>query len=60
MKLDNQYSALVRSDLWNPAKQIQRSDLPSLGTILAAHTKGKVDAAKYDAEAKVKVQETLY
>jgi hypothetical protein len=27
--------ALIRSDLWNPEKQIRRSDFPSLGRILA-------------------------
>lgn len=52
--------ALVRSDLWNPAKQIPRNTLPSMGTILAAHTGGKVDPAEYDADAKVRVPRTLY
>jgi len=27
--------ALIRSDLWNPQKQLQRSEFPSLGRILA-------------------------
>ncbi len=27
--------ALIRSDLWNPEKQLQRSEFPSLGRILA-------------------------
>ncbi len=52
--------ALVRSDLWNPALHVNRADLPSIGTILAAHTGGKVDAAAYDAEAEVRMPETLY
>jgi PPOX class probable FMN-dependent enzyme len=52
--------ALVRSDLWNPARHVRRADLPSLGTILAAHTGGKVDAAEYDAEARVRMPRTLY
>jgi PPOX class probable FMN-dependent enzyme len=52
--------ALVRSDLWNPDGHVRRSDLPSLGTILAAHTGGKVDAAAYDAEASVAMPKTLY
>ncbi|MEX2582338.1 MAG: pyridoxamine 5'-phosphate oxidase family protein [Gemmatimonadota bacterium] len=42
--------ALVRSDLWNPQRHVDRSTLPSLGTILAAHTSGLVDPAAYDAE----------
>jgi PPOX class probable FMN-dependent enzyme len=52
--------ALVRSDLWNPARHVRRDELPSLGTILAAHTGGKVDAAAYDAEAAVTMPQTLY
>jgi len=52
--------ALVRSDLWNPARHVRREDLPSIGTILAAHTGGKVDAAAYDAEAAVTMPKTLY
>jgi PPOX class probable FMN-dependent enzyme len=52
--------ALVRSDLWNPARHVRRDELPSLGTILAAHTGGKVDAAAYDAEAAVTMPKTLY
>lgn len=52
--------SLVRSELWNPARQIPRSLLPSLGTILAAHTGGRVDAAAYDDQAEVTIQKTLY
>lgn len=52
--------ALVRSDLWNPARHVRRDELPSIGTILAAHTGGKVDAAAYDAEAAVTMRRTLY
>jgi PPOX class probable FMN-dependent enzyme len=52
--------ALVRSDLWNPARHVHRDELPSIGTILAAHTGGKVDAAAYDAEAAVTMPKTLY
>jgi uncharacterized protein len=43
--------ALRRSDLWNPAGHLERSALPSLGTILAAHTGGMVDPRDYDEEA---------
>ena len=52
--------ALVRSDLWNPARHVRRDELPSIGTILAAHTGGKMDAAAYDAEAAVTMPKTLY
>jgi hypothetical protein len=52
--------ALVRSDLWNPANRIDRSTLPSMGTVLAAHTGGAVDAATYDCEAVDLIPKTLY
>jgi PPOX class probable FMN-dependent enzyme len=52
--------ALLRSDLWNSALHVRRADLPSLGTVLAAHTGGKVDAAAYDAEAEIRTPGTLY
>ena len=52
--------ALVRSELWNPERHVRRADLPSLGTILAAHTGDKVDAAASDAEAAVTLPKTLY
>ncbi|HEX2189149.1 MAG TPA: pyridoxamine 5'-phosphate oxidase family protein [Longimicrobiaceae bacterium] len=52
--------ALVRSDLWNPAGRAPRSTLPSLGTMLAAHTRGRVDAGRYDREAEERIRETLY
>jgi hypothetical protein len=52
--------SLVRSELWNPARHVPRSALPSLGTVLAAHTRGGVDAAGYDREVESRVRETLY
>lgn len=52
--------ALLRSELWNPEKRIRRADLPSIGSILATHTGGKVDATTYDAESAPKTAQTLY
>jgi PPOX class probable FMN-dependent enzyme len=52
--------ALVRADLWNPAKHVAPNTVPSMGTILAKHTCGFVDAQTFDEEAKVKVPQTLY
>jgi PPOX class probable FMN-dependent enzyme len=52
--------ALVRSELWDPTRRVARADLPSAGTMLAAHTRGKVDAAAYDAANAKAVRETLY
>jgi len=52
--------ALVRADLWNPAKYADRNQVPSMGTVLAAHTCGFVDAQTFDEEAKERVPVTLY
>lgn len=52
--------ALVRSRLWDPERHVPRDTLPSLGTVLAAHTSGRVDADEYDRGAAARVDETLY
>ena len=52
--------ALVRADLWNPARHAARETVPSMGTMLAAHTCGFVDAQAFDEEAKTHVPATLY
>jgi PPOX class probable FMN-dependent enzyme len=52
--------ALVRADLWNPAKHAGANAVPSMGTMLAKHTCGFVDAQAFDDEAKVRVPQTLY
>jgi PPOX class probable FMN-dependent enzyme len=52
--------ALVRSDLWNPAKHPAPGSLPSMGTVMAKHTCGFVDAKAFDEEAKTRVPQTLY
>jgi uncharacterized protein len=45
--------ALIRSDLWNPEKHIQRSDFPSLGRILADQIGGisAEESERYTAES---------
>jgi PPOX class probable FMN-dependent enzyme len=52
--------ALVRADLWNPAKHASPGTLPSMGQVMAAHTAGFVDAKNYDDEARTRVPVTLY
>ena len=52
--------ALVRADLWNPAKFAQEGTVPSFGEMLEAHTCGMVKAAAVDEEARWKVPATLY
>ena len=52
--------AVIRAELWNPARQIPRTALPSNGTILADVTQGQFDGAAYDATAPARLLETLY
>jgi PPOX class probable FMN-dependent enzyme len=52
--------ALVRADLWNPAKYTAPGAVPSFGTIMAAHTCGFVDGPALDEENKTRVPLTLY
>ena len=52
--------ALVRSDLWNPAKHVERRTLPSTGTILADITRGRVGGADYDAAYPERLKATIY
>ena len=42
--------ALIRSDLWNPDRQIDRSELPSAGAILRSVSNPELDAEEYDRE----------
>ena len=42
--------ALIRSELWNPERHIDRSDLPSSGKILQSLTEARFDAVAYDRE----------
>jgi PPOX class probable FMN-dependent enzyme len=51
--------ALVRSDLWNPAKHIERSSFPSLGQILADQI-GEPDPAALDRSLAEGVKTRLY
>jgi uncharacterized protein len=42
--------ALVRSELWNPERQIERSELPSMGAIMRSVADPTLDAEAYDGE----------
>ena len=52
--------ALVRSELWNPARHISRSALPSTGAILADITAGKVGGEQYDRDYPERLRATIY
>jgi uncharacterized protein len=42
--------AIIRSDLWNPVRHIDRSELPSSGEILKAVSDPELDLEQYDRE----------
>ena len=52
--------ALLRAELWNPARFAADGKVPSMGTMLASATKGRVDAAQYDAVDGPKSRQVLY
>ena len=52
--------SIVRSRLWDPDARIERSTLPSTGTMQAAFTRGAVDAADYDAALAERIRSQLY
>lgn len=52
--------ALVRSELWNPARHVAPSSLPSAGQILAALSQDRVGGAAYDAEWPERAKRTMW
>ena len=52
--------AVLRADLWNPAKHVTRSTLPSAGKILDDASASRIDGATYDRELPARVKSTLY
>lgn len=52
--------AVVRSKLWDPATQIDRANLPSSGTILAAISGGKIGGPEHDRGQPERIKATLY
>ena len=52
--------ALVRADVWNPARYAAPGTVPSFGTMMAAHTCGLVDGPALDEDLKTRIPATLY
>ena len=52
--------ALVRSELWNPARHRDPKELPSAGQILAALSDDKVGGESYDREWPERAAKTLW
>ena len=52
--------AIVRSELWNPAKHVDPASLPSAGEILAALSDGRVGGEPYDREWPARARSSLW
>ena len=52
--------AVIRSNLWDASRHVERTSLPSNGTILAAITKGAMGGEEYDRAYPERVRETIY
>ncbi|MEZ5775016.1 MAG: pyridoxamine 5'-phosphate oxidase family protein [Hyphomicrobiaceae bacterium] len=52
--------ALVRSRLWDPAIQIPRTDLPTVGEMMHEIANGAFDGQAYDAAYPARLKQTLY
>jgi PPOX class probable FMN-dependent enzyme len=52
--------ALVRSELWNPDKRVDRKTVPSAGTIMAGITEGKMGGEEYDRAYPERLRSTIY
>lgn len=52
--------AIVRSDLWNPAKHLDPASLPTPGEILAAMTNNQVGGPTYDQAWPERAKQTMW
>lgn len=52
--------AIVRSKLWDPKTQVERSSLPTPGAILAEITEGKLGGPEHDRIAPERLKATIY
>ena len=52
--------AVMRSRLWDPSRHRERSELPSLGAMVALLSDNAIDGAAYDRELPERLKATLY
>ncbi len=52
--------ATIRSGLWDPAKHMERSALPTAGQILKAVSAEQIDGEAYDEALPGRIADTLY
>lgn len=64
MQIDELYfqcaRAIIRSDLWNPARHIDTGTLPTPGEILAAMTENRVGGQAYDQAWPERAKQTMW
>jgi uncharacterized protein len=52
--------AIVRSKLWDPTLHVDRKSLPSIGTMIAALSGGKIDGVEIDRGQAERIKATIY
>lgn len=52
--------AILRADLWNPARHVAAEDLPTAGEILAAMSQARVGGPDYDREWPERAKSSLW
>ena len=52
--------AVIRSDLWNPARHIPAADIPTPGDILATLSRGEVGGRPYDEAWPERARQTMW
>ena len=52
--------AILRANLWDPARRIERKSLPSLGTIISDITHARFDGKEYDKGLYERLRGALY
>ncbi len=52
--------AIVRSELWNPERHVEKSSLPTPGQILASMSDNRVGGPEYDQAWDARAQKTLW
>ena len=64
IKIDSVYfqcaRAIMRSDLWNPAKHVDPKSIPSAGQMLSAVTAARVGGEEYDRVWPLRAKETMW
>ncbi len=52
--------AIIRAELWNPARHVDPKDLPTAGQMLASISQGRIGGETYDATWAKRAAETMW